>query len=537
MLTLCAASGAACTGSASNDGASLGPNIADAAPSDAGANGYGEPDPTIAFTSTEKIDLDPKETRELTVQTDPPGSFLVRFALPGSAGDEDPGDAVLDRNEAQTDEKGSAHVVLTAPSTPANFSVRASAGKQVAFQGVSVTTHGHTTLRVVPSYPGQRSVLLWTATATAAPGVKCNQLAGNPPLDGVLTVSAPPASPLNIPRVPVGVDVVVTVRAGHYIGGCATVPALTEGDGNRVLVYASDRPLNLEATDLALAFGPSDSRPALDKLLAASATLAESALLGNATSDVGALLDEMQSTTPSVDRSAFATARDQGGWDDALAVAFGGAAARRTRGPAERWLDAGLATFYSASTFSGTLSSAGTGAQFKLSKVAGLTPSLAGFASSFPVTWSADSSDTLLLGTELSWVPSRLATALALAPALLEFPAAASVEEALALSVDCTLVSNVLLAYGANAGSSLYDGCDASCGSSTCATALGSLWKKATLASATNVASLAVTATGTADVGDVAEVTKLQGSWVGELADGDSKAAASGALTARSLAQ
>jgi hypothetical protein len=537
-LALSAALVAACGSSASNDGASPGQSRAGAGPSDAGAGGDAEPEPNgIAFTSTETIDLDPKETRELTVQTDPPGSFLVRFALPGSGGDEDPGDAVLDRNQAQTDASGIAHVVLTAPSTPANFSVRTSAGKWVAFQGVSVSTVGHTTLRVVPSYSGQRPVALWTATATAAPGVNCSQLMGNPPPDGVLSVSALPTRPLNIPRVPVGVDVVVTLRAGHYIGGCATLPALSEGDGNMVLVYASDRPLNLDATHLELAFGPSDSRPAVDKVLAASASLAESALLGAATSDVAALLDEMQSATPSIDRSAFATARDQGGWDDALSTAFGKTAARRTRDPAERWLDAGLATFDSTSTFSGTLSSGGADALFKLSQVAGLAPSVAGFASSFPATWLADSSDTLLLGTELTWVPSRLVTALATAPALLEYPAAASVEEALALSVDCQLVSNVLLVYGANAGSSLYTGCDASCGSNTCATALGNLWQKATLASGTNVASLAVTATGSADVGDAAEVTKLQGSWVGQLTDGDSQAAASGALTAQSVAQ
>jgi len=85
--------------------------------------------------------------------------------------------------------------------------------------------------------------------------------------------------------------------------------------------------------------------------------------------------------------------------------------------------------------------------------VAGVPAVDAGFPSSFPSTWSADSSDTLLLGTELAWVPSRLVTALALAPALLEVPQATSLESALAQSVDCKLVAQVLLESGATAGS------------------------------------------------------------------------------------
>ncbi len=98
-----------------------------------------------------------------------------------------------------------------------------------------------------------------------------------------------------------------------------------------MLVYASDRPVNLQATELDLQFGPSDSRPAFDKLLAAGAGLAEGALLGDETSDVAALLDAMQQATPSLDRSAFSAAREQGAWDSALGTAFGKSAVRRMR--------------------------------------------------------------------------------------------------------------------------------------------------------------------------------------------------------------
>lgn len=541
-LALSVVLGASCN-AGSNDSASPSLSLAGAGSSEAGAAGEGELGPSgIMFVNAgaggdPTLYLDPKETRELTVQTDPPGSYLVRFALPGS-GTADPGDAVLDRNQTQSDENGVAHVVLTAPSMPAGFSVRASSGTRASvYLGVAVTSVGHTTLSVVPSYSGKRTVALWTATATGAPGVNCNQLSGNPPPDGVLSVSALPGHPLNIPRVPVGVDVVVTLRAGHYIGGCATLAPLSEGDDNMVLVYASDRPLNLGATELDLAFGPTDSRQGLDKELASSAVLAESALLANAPNDVAALLDEMQNATPSADRSAFVNAREQGGWDAALTSAFGKSADGRLRVPVKRWIDAGLATFDSPSTFSGTLGSAGADALFRLSTVAGLAPNSAGFADSFPATWSTDSSDTLLLGTELSWVPSRLVTALAAGPALLEYPGTTRVEEALAASVDCQLVSNVLLSYGTSSGSALYTGCDASCGSSTCELALSSIWKRATLASGTNVASLTVTATGSTQVGDAAEISVLDGSWVGQLSDGANQSTVSGALSARSVGQ
>ncbi len=70
----------------------------------------------------------------------------MRFALPGDGRDGDPGDAVLDRVESQTDASGVAHVVLTAPSMPAGFDVRASAGKALALQSVRVGSSGYTTL-------------------------------------------------------------------------------------------------------------------------------------------------------------------------------------------------------------------------------------------------------------------------------------------------------------------------------------------------------------------------------------------------------
>lgn len=301
-----------------------------------------------------------------------------------------------------------------------------------------------------------------------------------------------------------------------------------------MLVYASDRPLNLDETVLTLTFGASDPRPAFDQLMKSTASLAANAISGTATSDVVALLDEMHDATPSESQSDFDAARRDNHWDAALETSFGKSATRVLRDPAQRWLGAGLAAFDAPDAFAGQLAAHGRNALFTLSRVAQVAPGEAGFPSSFPATWSADPNDTLLIGSELTWVPSRLVTALAVAPALLEFPEASSAEDALARSVDCGAVAQVLIAASPSLGGTVYSNCDQSCAQNTCTKAIASAWTKAREASGAALAALAVTATGKALVGDSAEATSLSGSWLGELHSGDGTAIASGSLSATS---
>jgi hypothetical protein len=402
-----------------------------------------------------------------------------------------------------------------------------------------VSARNYTTLLVQPAYNGHRiraGVTQWTASFNTRS--KCSELVGAPPPDGMNPVTATVGEPLLIQKVPIGVDVAVTLRAGHYIGGCTDQSPLSERDGNQVLVYASDRPINLAATQLALSFGPSDARPEFSKLMKDSASVAESALAGSSVSDVQALLDAMAGVTAVADQDAFSSARLAKGWDAALSAAFGPDAATRLRDPADRWMNAGLQSLEAPDTFRMQASALSAGALLELATVAGIAPADAGFPTSFQGTWSADSSDTLLLGTELTWVPSRLVTALALAPALLEFPGASGLEGALAQSVDCALLAQTLLAHGATPGSALYASCDESCALRTCTGAVSALWQKARDSSGRTVATLGVTGSGSADVGDDASVTLLnKGSWVGELMVGQNSAPASGALNAATASQ
>ena len=516
---------------------------ADAAPTrggaddgDAGAAGNSNEPQAIelSFDPVGTITMKPKASRKLTVRatladdTTPVRELRIRFALVGN----DAADAVLDASDVLTDADGVAQVTLFAPSQPTGFTVRASNPRgQVAQQGVNVIAQGLTDLLVQPSYAGHRPVTSWTATARA--GATCAELVGNPPPDGPLPTSADAGAPLKLHEVPVGVDLAITVRAGFYVGGCVNLPALSEAEGNQVLVYASDRPLNLAASNLSLGFGASNAHPAFDKLLQNSVALVESALLGSAKSDVVAVLDGMYEAAPDSSRDAFDAARTEQGWDNALESAFGKSAARRLRDPAQRWLGAGLAALNAPDAFSGRLSPNGNQASFTLGAVASATPENAGVVGPFTVDWSADSNDTVQLSMELSFQPVQLLTALAVAPARAEFDGMPTLERALALALDCAQVAQVLVAAGESPDLTTFDSCDQNCTINLCESAVAAAWAKAKLSSSES-ASLSLTATGAAQVGDEAQATALSGSWVGQLQTSSGTAPVSGALTASS---
>lgn len=529
---LLVASAAACNASNDSSPASAPSGGASGVGGDGGADGSTEPVPQeLSFVPGTTVQLAPKEIRQLTVKTTPPGSFRVRFALLGESSD-----AVLDTSEVQTAEDGIAQVTLTGPSKPTTFSVRAAvAGRRQALVGVAVSALGFTTLRVKPSYNGRRAVSEWTASVKA--GVACADLSGNPPPDGDLAVTVPSddADSLVVTKVPIGVALAITLRAGHFIGGCANQAPLSEGDGNQALVYVSDRPLNLSATTLDVSFGPSDPHPTFDALLKSATTNAEAAIVGAAGNDVVALLDQMSAATAVSKQLDFETTRSAKAWDAQLASAFGKGSARRLRDPVARWLAAGLVRFNATNTFLGTLGPQGSAARFTLTQVLDLSPGNAGFGSQFPATWSADSSDTLLVGTELGFSPSRLVTALAGAPALLEVPDASSTSDALIRLTDCAQVAQVLLAYGDAPGSAVYPSCDEACASATCQTAVTALWQRAQ-GSASASARLSVTASGSAEVGDDAEASRVRGSWLGELTLSGGTAPGSGAFSANASA-
>jgi hypothetical protein len=202
------------------------------------------------------------------------------------------------------------------------------------------------------------------------------------------------------------------------------------------------------------------------------------------------------------------------------------------------WLTAGNQRFTAATpTFSGLLSPIADGddvgqgsAKLELSAVAGLDAASAGFADSAQVAWSASADDTLALGTDLYFVRSQLATALAEAHALEGYTDAADAAAALARAVECETLAGALAAAGAD-DQLAYGTCGATCLNTLCESALASIWNRARDAEGLEPTRLSLTATGKAYVGDAAEVAGLNGSWIGELGSGAQKVATGGAVT------
>ena len=64
---------------------------------------------------SESVELNPGESRTLTVRATPPGTYQIRFALLGDAED-----ASLDRTAAVSEPDGTTQVQLTAPSDAAD---------------------------------------------------------------------------------------------------------------------------------------------------------------------------------------------------------------------------------------------------------------------------------------------------------------------------------------------------------------------------------------------------------------------------------
>lgn len=483
---------------------------------------------SLAFEPSSTLALAPGEQRTLQLVAKPASTYHVRFALIGEAGN-----AALDRSEVDSSAMGIAKVGLTAPTAPATFRVRASVGTTVSAEAaISVSAGGFVTLTVHPDYSGKR--LKWgdTWVASVRAGTDCASLTGTPPPDGDLKATSQVAQNLfftdpQIASVPVGPALAVTVRAGHFAGGCTDVQTLVAGKPNAVTVPVVDRPMQLDQTDLGVELGVDTSSPEWGQALSSTVSETADAMLGGAPDDVIALLDAMHTALgQSADATAFTQARSANGWDSLLYTVLGSGAAHAIRTPAESWLSAGATTFGGPGTFVGHLSGQGQQpgkADLTLSSIGGLAPAAAGSPSDVgQVSWSADPGDTVLLGAELSWMPSALVTSLALAPAQKDVPAATTVPEALAEQVGCSAIGTALASASAN-HIDAYSSCDASCAAALCGNGLVVMWDRARDSSAAKVeaATLDISATGSVDAIDDTAVPKhFDGSWVGKLSQG-----------------
>ncbi len=470
-------------------------------------------------------DVSAREQVSLRVRAAPPKVYQVRFALPTTGGD--PLDAILDGAYGETDGDGIASVQLTAPSRPTMFDVRASIGSSVTTTvAISVKDTGFATLLVQPLYAGFRTITTWVASAY--PNKTCADLVGIPPNDGPLQTlpSSSDAAP-QLNQVPASTPLAVTLRSGHFVGGCASIEGVPPGPATKpqvVPVTVLDRPIDLGVSPLAVSFGLPATETSWNESLTAAGDDVLHALSGTSIDDVDALLDAMRDASGN-SLQTLESARQAESWDDLVRAHWGANATTKLHDLVSGWLTAGRQKFSdSEHLFTGTLTPiqapAGAlgqvGADLTLLSVAGLDGAKSGFVDRAQVSWSAGSDNTVVLGTDLYFIQSELAEALAEAAGLEKSPDAGAAAPLLAQALDCQGIGDLLARAGAN-DQLAYDACDSACVASLCQSAVAAIWRRGGDATGLSPARLSVTAAGAAHVGDAAEVAGVIGTWIGEL--------------------
>jgi hypothetical protein len=470
-----------------------------------------EPSPTyeLSFDLSDDIVIGPRQMKVIAVEVQPEGAYPVRFALLSESAE--PHDGLLDRDRAWTDSKGRTSVQLTAPSAPTTLLLRAmTEGAPPIEKRVRVTASGSTTLRVQTSYAGPRPIKQWIA------GVhfdkRCEDFTTMPVNDGDLFESSPKA-PIDVLRVPVGNrPLAVTLRAGRYLSGCANRDGAVEGSINQVYVPVIAVPLQLESTALDVVIGLKSSDATLDESLDQALRDAGSALRGAATDDVGALLDSMHASLAGSQADAFAAAREQYGWDEEIAQAVGPSSLTALGDALERWSAMGRSALFSPHAFEGRLRASQSAGRPELTieRAAG-QPASELSVSADETSWEADASDQLAFGGSLTWSASHFLVGLATPPALSE-TGSASLLDALARIENCPIVAATLIEAGVTV-----TGCDELCLENLCRTGVAALWDTARNASGAGRERLALTAAGSASVGNEAQAIAFDGSWIGRL--------------------
>jgi hypothetical protein len=460
----------------------------------------------------------PGQMLPVSVKVSPPAIYSVRFSLVG-----DVQDAFLDKSETATDGDGTASIALTAPSSSAAFTLRASVPGGSAEVGVSTDTET-TTLEVVPAYAGQRPVTTWVASVST--GSPCDPFAQVPPTDGALRSEPTAGGSVLVTKVPLNSALRVTVRAGHFAGGCTDVPAFVVGERRSVSVTVTDRPLQMGGVSIPVILGI-DRDAAWTSAWSALASQMATAVVNGSASDADALLDAMSVQTPYLSQDAFNDERAVAGWTARVArVLSGGPGATVIRDSITRWVTAGLSTLASAAV-TGTLTSPavplGT-ATLSVDTVGGDGPSTSGFPSLLALTWGSAPSDQLLFGATGWWQPSKLAATLAESAAKKEVSSATSVSSALSRLLSCKDVGVSL------ADNDVQVSCDADCMTSRCEDALDAMWNRAAGTALTR-ALVHVTASGSANIDDNARPVGFSGSWVGDASLGGVATRVSGAAS------
>lgn len=504
---LLAYGGVGCSASASDGG----PMVVE--PASGGSAGQGSV--TIKFVDA-PVELTPREQRSLEVAIAPPMTYHVRFALlgPDSTGTA-PDDAALDHDALETDSRGTATVVLTAPSAPTEFTLRAQVGTTVATLPVTMSSTARVKLVLLPQYAGHRAFNSYTATAYL--DASCDEIAPDMAPNAALLVRSTLDVPLELVDVPAAAKLAVVVTAGGVARGCATVEAPLPDADTEVSVELSDLPLNLEATKLDALLDLDAKDTAFPGELAAASIVVTDAVRNEADSDLAALLDALSSGLSSSRRTAFDDARAEAEWDRTLLPGRENMLSEAI----ERWSRQARPALF-ARLLEARLQKddeRGAAPSFTVSRFGGASAADSALTVT-PGSWAADSSDTLALSVSLAWPPSALLTAVVAGPAQAE-TGLQDVPAALADLIDCDALATAMTNGPGEKELAFARQCDADCVAARCASALATMWERARDASGATRAQLLLQVSGAATLGDKAQAVALNGSWVGRLQHGD----------------
>jgi hypothetical protein len=467
----------------------------------------------LHFEQEGTITLAPGKSRSIRVIASPPTTYDVRFALIG-----DVVDGWIESSAVKADANGVATIELHAPDQPTTFHLRAwivlengDAGPS-AEASVAVSAQGFGTVRVLPQYTGKRVVASWTASVAAR--TTCADLAATLPgePDGALVAKAAfGAAPLVL-NAPVGPNLAVAVRAGHYGWGCADTTDLKADGTLDVKVTIVDKPIDLESTDLDLALTYTPDAAAYGPLIDGASALLREAFLPKGAPEGELVLGAMGAALPLDQAALFEAARATLGWNQLAAAHFEGLETS-VGDRCASWINAGLPLQAPLIKAHLAAKSGAPGvAAVKVLTIGSVTADAAGVPAASPFSWTADPDDTLILGGIVSWQPSRYVGATAFAGAKVAQPAAQTMADALAQAADCPGLAAKLEGFGA---------CDAGCLAALCTQALGDRWALGLSAStdAGLPGHLTITASGPAQIDDTAKLRGFKGIWLGTVSD------------------
>ncbi|MEM1029150.1 MAG: hypothetical protein AAGN82_02320 [Myxococcota bacterium] len=458
-------------------------------------------DATIAFADERVVAIAPGEEVDITVVTDPPAAYPVSWILSGQTLD-----ASLSRTRTIADENGRATVRMRAPTQATAYVLRARIeGGASATRNVAVSDRGFGRLVVTPDYDGERPVGIWRGGMIA--GTTCDALADRLPNDpeGSIALSeGDGGTPLTVETAPVGPNLAIYVRSGHYMWGCSDTDDLEANGTEEVAVTIIDKPLDTSgvALDVDLEFAPEATG------WAATLTATEEAMeavLGDTTTGPSLLLAAMTSASP--DPVAFGATAATNGWSADLDAHFQ-ARTIDLSATLGSYTAAGLAAL--PSNLTGRLDAlvdAPGFVQLTLATVGGVTPSELNVPAEYTVALETTPKDVAKFGGSVFFSPSR-------------YVATAAEREALAQNATASDFVDVLVEATACAELSLTGDatCDDTCIAARCRAGLVTMWGHARAASdGTIPGEILMQASGAADYDDFASLTGLTGTWIGQV--------------------